>query len=338
MYSPHALTARLIVVLLLLAGLAPAHAADNNCAFSAADQPSGQRYDIPVGLFVTNIYDLDFENESVTVSAWVWSTYDPAKLPADWVFFECIEIVNARSWEVNDIENFIIERPDGKRHAMAKVTAVLNQSWDTQAFPFDKQKLRLSIESVALDSTQIGYIPDRSNSKVSDDFKLSDWSVASVKLENTDYEYATSFGLGGKAVYPRIDAYVPMERHGTRIFITAFIGFFVAYIIIAGMVIFDKNMIGERVSQLMTALFAAIGNKTVIDYFPTQTDFSLSDLVQVATFTIIALALLSTVAFIQLVKTNRVKLAYAINKWVFIIIAPGYPLVIAFGLYAAINA
>lgn len=40
----------------------------------------GAPYKIPVGVFVTSIYGLDFVNEKYSVVFWVWATYNPEKI------------------------------------------------------------------------------------------------------------------------------------------------------------------------------------------------------------------------------------------------------------------
>lgn len=293
---------------------------------------------VPVGIFVTSIHDLDFATGQYEISAWLWATYDPTTLPDNYVFYERIEIINARAWEIIPGETFIINKEDGRQHAMAKIRATLSQDWDTTYFPFDQQTLEIKIESVELDSSRMRYVADRENSNISDDFTLNDWLIKPMSLVSLDYQYATTFGLGEPGVYPRLNAYIPIERYGFRIFITAFLGFFVSYVIIATMVIFDRSQISNRVSQLMTALFAAIGNKTVIDYFPTQTNYSFSDLIQMSSFAIIIAAIFQTVLVTQLDKMEKGHIAALLDKWFFVLVTPAYPLLVGYGLYAALNS
>jgi len=298
-----------------------------------------------VGVFVTSIYDLDFTGEKYSAVFWVWATYDPEifgdVVEGEYVFFDRIEIVNAQEKNLSPTEQYVIDNPDGSQYAIAKFSATLNQNWEVRHFPFDRQMLRIKIESVGIDCSTIHFVPDLENSLVSSDFSLSGWKISPIQLEGLAYEYPSTFGdpNGAKGVYPRMLVSVPLEREGARIFVTAFLGFFVAYIIIAMLVILDKEMLSDRLSLIMTALFAAIGNKYTIDFFfPTQVHFSLSDLIQVATFAIVAVGLINTVIIIRLVKLGRDELARKLDRWVFMVVTPAYPMIVLAGVYAALIA
>lgn len=298
-------------------------------------------YEIPVGIFVTSLYDLNFANNKYSITAWIWATYDPKRLIDGYAFFDRIEIVNAREWSLSPTEHFIINNPDGTQRSMTKFTAVINQDWDIHYFPFDKQHLHIVIESVELDSTAITFVPDVKNSSVSEDFSLSSWHISPIQLKAIDYEYPTTFGdtSGIKGVYPRIIINIPIERQGFRIFITTFLGFFISYIVISVLVAFDKDMFASRISLILSALFAAVGNKYTTDFlFPPHPGFSLSDLVQVTTFAIVVMGLVNTVIVLKLAKTGHVEFAYKLDLWVAIITTPIYPIIILTGIYFALTA
>jgi len=326
--------------------LTPVNAADEqrNDQVPARRADHGSPYEIPVGVFVTSIYDMDFIGESYSAVFWVWATYDPKifgdVVEGEYVFFDRIEIVNAQEKNLSPTEQYVIDNPDGSQYAIAKFSATLNQNWDVRHFPFDRQMLRITIESVGIDCSTIRFVPDLENSLVSNDFSLSGWKISPLQLDGLAYEYPSTFGdpNGVKGVYPRMLVSMPIEREGWRIFVTAFLGFFVAYIIIAMLVVLDKEMLSDRLSLIMTALFAAIGNKYTIDFFfPTQVHFSLSDLIQVATFVIVAVGLVNTVIIIRLIKLGQADLAFKLDRWVFMVVTPLYPLVVLAGVYVALK-
>jgi hypothetical protein len=302
------------------------------------DYPSENRIAIPVGIYVTSLYDLDIPEKKFTISAWIWSTYDPAVLPADYKFHNKIEITNARSWDIIENENFTIENDDGTRHSMTKITAEINQDWDVKYFPFDRQNVTVNIESIELDSTQIRFVPDRENSRISDELELSGWEVSPIQIRAFDYNYPTTFGIqsGAKGIYPRMSFVIPIERHGTRIFWTYFLGFFVSYIIICLLYFFTGELIESRVGLIMTALFACVGNKYTIDLLlPSNDVFTLSDLIQVASFIIVGIGLLSSVMIVVLMKKGVEKLAHRIDLFITWAITIGYPLAILYGVSLA---
>lgn len=296
------------------------------------------RIKIPIGVYVTSLYNIDIPNKSFTIKAWIWSTYDPKKMPNNFQFHNKIEFTNARDWHIIESENFAIDNVDGTRHTMTKFTANINQDWDIQHFPFDQQTMMLKIESIELDSYAIQYVPDMKNSLISDDLVLSGWHIAPIQIRSFDYKYPTTFGLqsGTRGIYPRMTVTIPITRDGTRIFWTYFLGFFVAYVIISILPFFNRTMIDSRVGLIMSALFACVGNKYTIDLLlPSNAVFTLSDRIQVATFIIVGVGLLSSVMIILLSKSGKQELAYRIDSVMNVGIIFGYPLIIYAGVAQA---
>ncbi len=296
------------------------------------------RIEIPVGVYVTSLYALDIPDKKFTVSAWIWPTYDPKLLPEDYKFYNKIEITNARSWSIIDTENFTIQNDDGTIHTMTKFVADINQDWDIKYFPFDQQNVTINIESVELDSAKIKFVPDMKNSLLSDNLTLSGWSLLPIDIRAFDYKYPTNFGIqsGAKGVYPRMSIVIPIERHGNRIFWTYFLGFFVAYVIISLLYFFNETMFESRVGLIMSALFACVGNKYTVDISLPSTDvFTLSDLIQVASFVIVGIGLFSSVMVVLLTKKGLQQLAYRIDLVVTWAVIIAYPSVIYYGVLMA---
>lgn len=297
-----------------------------------------KRIKIPVGIYITSLYDLDIPAKKFTVSAWIWSTYDPALLPEDYKFYNKIEITNARTWSIIENENFSIKNSDGTVHTMTKFTAEINQDWDVKYFPFDQQDMTIHIESIELDSKQIEYVPDTTNSMVGDELTLSGWNILPIQIRAFDYKYPTTFGIqsGAQGIYPRMSFVVPIERNGTRIFWTYFLGFFVSYIIICILYFFTGELIESRIGLIMTALFACVGNKYTVDLLlPSNDVFTLSDLIQVASFIIVGVGLLSSVLIVVLLKKGAEALAQRIDFFITWGVTLGYPAAILIGVLMA---
>lgn len=310
----------------------------------SVDLQSGPPYNVPAGIFITSIYGFDFPNEKYSVIFWLWTTYDTEKLKAvagpDYVPFQKIEIVNALTKSISPTEQYLIPNPDGSTYAIAKFTATINQHWDVRHFPLDKQELLLELESVGATSSTLHFVPDLQNSLISEELLLSGWRVGRLNLEAVNYEYRSTFGDPSQqyGVYPRLLVRIPIQRMGGRLFINAFLGFFISFIITSMLYLLDTDMLSSRLGLIMTALFAAVGNKYTIDsYFPNQTAFSLSDLVQIASFVIIAIGLVTTMLGLRLVKLDKHELAVAIDRWTLGLTVPLYIFSIAFGVWLALR-
>jgi len=311
-------------------------------ASQSAHQEAETTIQIPVGIFVTSIHGVDFRSEQYTVTFWLWSTFPTEAmkeaLGSDYVPFNAIEVVNAQNKTISQTDQYIIPDPKtGTTYAIAKFTATINQHWDVRNFPFDRQTLLIIIESVGNQSSIINFIPDTSNSLVSEELTLNGWVLEDLQLNALNYEYRSTFGdpSGQIGVYPRIMVEIPIRRIGFRLFINSFLGFFIAYIIIS-LVYFQE--VDSRIGLIMTAIFAAVGNKYTIDtYFPNQSAFSLSDLIQICTFGMIAAGILTTIISMRLIKSGKQQQATKIDKLAQYVMVPAYIIVIAIGTLLAVR-
>ena len=335
----------LIVLTLFLTGifLSPSQAGALQTQSSPeAENTNDGPIQIPVGIFVTSIYGIDFRSEQYTVTFWLWATFptDAMKEIAggDYIPFNTIEVVNAQNKSISPTDQYIIPDPEsGTTYAIAKFTATIIQHWDVRDFPFDRQNLIIVIESVGLQSNTVNFIPDVQNSLVSEELKISGWTIEDLQLEGLNYEYKSTFGDPSDQIgkYPRIIAKIPVKRIGFRLFINSFLGFFIAFVIISLIYFLDVD---SRIGLIMTAIFAAVGNKYTIDtYFPNQSAFSLSDLVQICSFGIIAIGIISTIINMRLVKSDKHEQAQKMDRFAFVIVVPAYIIIIGIGTFLAVQ-
>ncbi len=109
-----------------------------------------------------------------------------------------------------------------------------------------------------------------------------------------------------------------------------------AYVIISLLYFFNETMFESRVGLIMSALFACVGNKYTVDISLPSTDvFTLSDLIQVASFVIVGIGLFSSVMVVLLTKKGLQQLAYRIDLVVTWAVIIAYPSVIYYGVLMA---
>lgn len=254
---------------------------------------------VTVGIYVSSLHGLDFAHETFRATFWLWATQDdPRFRPA-----VDLEIVNAQTLQIE--KEYRETLPDGRFTDMIKVQALLNQRWDVQHFPFDGQRLAIVVESVGADAARLRLVPDARNSAVEPALRITGWQLGALGLDAADFVYRTNFGIegAGYSAYSRLTAAVAIERDALRIFFTAFVGFFVAAALMllvaaVGAVETVRRAVDlrARLALATAALFAAVGNKYVLDAsLPFGGSFSLADVIELATFAMIAFVILVTV-------------------------------------------
>lgn len=254
---------------------------------------------VTVGVYLSSLHGLDFAHETFRATFWLWATQDdPGFRPAI-----DLEVVNAQAMQVE--KEYRETLPDGRFTDMIKVQAVLNQRWDVKHYPFDDQRPSIIVESVGGDATRLRLVPDAGNSAVEPTLRITGWHTGALAMAVTDFVYRTNFGIEGAEfmAYSRLTASVAIERDAVRIFFTAFVGFFVSaalmlLVAVVGAVESIRRAVDlrARLALATAALFAAVGNKYVLDAsLPFGGSFSLADVLELATFAMISFVLLVTV-------------------------------------------
>jgi len=130
--------------------------------------------DVKVGLFITNLFDLDFSARDVEATFWVWFNHADAEFDAQ----KGVEVVNARS--ANQLQYFRSDAEEATIWESAKYSAILNETWTLVHYPFDRQKIKIVIESTDRDARAVRFVPDLEQTDLSDDLSLAGWSIEGI--------------------------------------------------------------------------------------------------------------------------------------------------------------
>src|ERR1700712_2979706 len=99
---------------------------------------------VKTGIYITSIHDIDFKQNEYIVNMWLWMKYKKKEFD----FIQNLEIPQAKSftklYSTIDSSNGI--------YLLMKLQCVMKDSWRINNFPFDQQRLRLSLENSQFDS------------------------------------------------------------------------------------------------------------------------------------------------------------------------------------------
>lgn len=285
----------------------------------AADAPK----EIRVGVYVSNLFDIDFSKRNVEAQFWVWfdhavPRFDPQKQ---------VEITNARV--ANQLYHSRAEVNGGYWDA-TKYSATLNETWTIRDYPFDRQTIRIGLESTDLDAGEIRFVPDRQGTRIRDDLRLDGWSIEAVRIVPSETVYRTSYGdpaIGpdGPSRFPKVTVEVDVKRNGWRLLLNTFIGFGLA-IALAGIVLTsiaferltNRIELGPQLSLGTGALFSTIGAGYILQSgLPATTEFSLADAFQLTAFFVTFLTMLSVFVVDVLKKHDRPRGALLYGRCMF---------------------
>lgn len=313
---------KMIVLLLLSLSLFSA----NVCAQEEPEK-------VKVGIYVTNIYDIDFAKNAYTIQFWSWFHHNDAAYKPN----KTTEIMNAKSVQKQASNEEVVT---GVNWDTAKVKAVINQDWKVANFPFDVQKFSIIIEDIDLPVEDLVFYGDTQASKIDPDAIPPGWKLKKFEIVPSVNTYKTAFGdpsaaSNVKQEYSRLSVDIYLERNGWRLFSTTFIGFFVATALL--LVVFVITSIPKavaeipqqpRITLIVGALFSAVGSVYGLSAkLPYTTEFTLADSLQITTFIGVALATIGSMASDVLRKNDRPILATRANQVMF-----GLFILLSFGL------
>jgi len=281
---------------------------------------------VKTGIYITSIHDIDFKQKEYTVDMWLWLKYQNK----DFDFVQNLEIPQAKSVQ----KSFsTIDTSDNRVYLLMKLQCVMKDNWKIGNFPFDRQKLRLSIENSQYDSRSLVFDVDTLGNHYDPRFTLRGWNIDSFDITSGKKAYETTFGDESLAKphveYSSYKVKIGIRRDAGELFWKMFLGMYVAFLIAYTCFYIHADNIDSRFGLSVGSLFAAIGNKYIIDSsLPESNSLTLVDILHGITLLFIFIIVAASAYALQLVKND--KLAKA-NR--FDMIAAQ----VLLGLYIAIN-
>ena len=267
-------------------------------AVPAADaQPSARS--VEAGVYVTNIQEISLATSTYKVTFWVWFKSNDEKYEPE----KAIDVIGSKEIKTDSLT--LDKLADGRYYRSVRVTASVSQKFDVGYFPFDTQNLRIILESTTDDITKLRFTADTKSSGVDPNIVLPGWKYRGMDVKATTATYNTDFGdgEGGDSTFARLVTTVTLDHAGARIFGTNFLGFFVADLLTGVTMAVESFAVTRaaipfagRLSLVVGSLFGAVGNAYLVEkLLPPTPTLTLTDLVQISSFSSIAFALVTAI-------------------------------------------
>lgn len=280
---------------------------------------SHQSEALEVGIWLNGIHTINFLDGSYGAEFYLWW------VSSDVTFrpFDEFQILNGRQWTVRSISQRKLS--DGSYHTSGIVSATMSHDWQLRYFPFDRQSLRIIIET-PYTANELRLTPNLAESTISDFMHVEGFKVSGLSLSERVEEYTTTFGVrdsSGKK-YSRLIITLGLERESGRLVIAILIGFIVANIIALMTYAIHVSNLGIRASMVGSAIFGAVGNMYFLanELHPSVGSL-LVDRFAVGTFSAIIVALLNSIVVERLMQRKRSRLAHSVNRTVFYLVLLG---------------
>ena len=284
---------------------------------------------VKVGAYVNDIYDINLSEKSFSVQFWVWFNYDSLALRTDDTLspLRTLEIPNAKETE----SDLSFTEPGGPRGIWAgkKIRATMKKDWDIRHFPFDEQALNIELEDSNNDVKRMVYAADTANTKLDTGLSLTNWKVTGFNFSAGKKTYNTTYGdpmLSGNSEYPHASLNITVVRRSQwLLFWSLFTGLYVAFFISSLVFWIDADQVDPRFGLSVGGLFAAVGNKYIVDsILPQSTTFTLVDKLHILTYFFLLLCIILSVISLRIWKVKSPENSQRFDKWVFWTVVPLY--------------
>jgi hypothetical protein len=249
-------------------------------AMSQASESENPPDTVKVGAYVISLHDINFHEKEYTIRFWLWFVYDNP----DFDFAKQLDIPNAKEIAPPEI---IIDSIDGKAWAIMKMKCTMKENWDVRDFPFDYQHLRVQIENTLFDNKNLVFVADTAGSRFDEKEAIDGWRVKNFQVGRRDNDYETGFGDNSNPyqIFSTFNIELDIERNAWGLFLKIFIGMYIAFLIAVISFTPHPSELEPRFGLPVGGLFAAVGNKYIIDsLLPETTSFTLVDTLHALTF------------------------------------------------------
>lgn len=237
---------------------------------------------VKAGAYIINIHDINFRDKEYTIRFWLWMLYDNSAFD----FAQQIDIPNAKEIETPAP---LMDLVEGKTWQLMKMKCTMKQNWKVDDFPFDKQHLVVRVENSVFDTNALVYELDTAGSTYDRELTIDGWHISSFKVSSSTNEYTTVFGDPSTdklhSEYASFNINLDIERDAWGLFAKIFIGMYIAFLISIISFNMKPSELEPRFGLPVGGLFAAVGNKYIIDsLLPETTSFTLVDTLHTVTF------------------------------------------------------
>ncbi|HTZ39619.1 MAG TPA: hypothetical protein VMB77_05660 [Syntrophales bacterium] len=229
-------------------------------AAPAKESPIAKPVPVTVGVYLTDIYDVDVKKGTYNADFYIWFSWSGKVNPRNF------EVVNGHLTFKHEES---AARTAGLEYVAYRCRAVLHGSFDLSDYPWDKQTLSIQIEDEDLDTQNLIYIADQKNSKVNPGLNIGHRSIGNLRISTLDFLYDTNFGhperLEQDGVrYSRFIVELPADHKGARIFVKTFLALLVSVALAFLTFLIRPNDLPPRFSMGISGMFGAVASLVVI--------------------------------------------------------------------------
>jgi hypothetical protein len=298
--------------------------------FSVGKVEGQHKRNVEIGVFVEDVYGLDYQNSKYQIIFWLWVNTDTIVN-----FEEDLDLSNCAEIDISSVA--YDQSEDGARiHSECKIIATILNKFDVVDYPFDRQKVKLRLELTEFtDVDKFNFVFDR-NSVLKPEF-MHDWTVNATSAKFNVNDYKSTFGnyLYEEAsfMFPGLDLELSLIRNSWNLFFKSFLTLFVSVVLASISLFYPNNCSEEKMGLIVGSLFTAVGNKYVTDGYLPLSNFNLSDKLHL--LTIVLITVIALFAIIE--QRSKIKDNIKLDIAMFVAAIASFTIGVASFTFAALN-
>jgi hypothetical protein len=290
--------------------------------------------EVSVGVVVTGLYNVNERNGTWDADYYLYESWAP--LPG---FAPQTEIVNEVARLSEQFDNLVMNR--GRCLRTRRLRSTLSSPFDLRVFPFDQQRLRLQLSDSWSDTQLARYTHAPFVSGVDERVyqQLSQWEVGhalAYGLETQPFKWEEGVWEGREPEYDYATFTLPVRRHTTFHLTKFFLPLLVIVLVAMSVFWVDPHDLASQVGIGVTCLLAAIAFQLAqASTLPEVAYLTLADLVYVAAYLVIALALAESIYTNLLARRGQAERALRVDARCRLAFPVGFVLLVAAGVALA---
>jgi len=215
---------------------------------------------VTVGVYINDIQAIDLRTHSYSIDFYLWFRWMGDDIDPSQGF----ELMNRFDPEAHVEEMLYDEpkaQPDGSLYQIVRHQGLFSSKFPVGRYPFDSQRLLISVEDVDAGAQVLQYVPDTDVLVLNPEIELPGYQIQPAYVEFRDKPYATAFGDLAEAdtsAYARAEFFVPIRRPVIAGIFKTFIPVLLIVLAAAFALLLDPTHVEARIGLAITALLTLV--------------------------------------------------------------------------------
>ncbi len=252
---------------------------------------------VQVGLYILNLGKFDVATGTFTADFYLDLKCDTNCTP------DKFEFMNGRAATIDKITDTPTEK-------FYRIQANLNGPVDLKNFPFDKQKIQITLEDKEQSSSKLQYVPMKDQSGLDPAVSLIGWNLNGWTVEEKKHDYPIYGETYSQYVFTMDISRLPVNSFIKTILPVLFI-----VIVILSSFVLDTDKINTRLTMAGSSLVASVMfHVSINNQIPPVGYLTFGDKFMILTYIILVVSFLTNIILIELIERKKTELAEKIHR------------------------